>query len=210
MGKRKLKKQVVIGLYAILFIAVLGTIYLIDGAFNQRHFNDDDKFTYVSKTIFDDVLPVVAEDKTIIRPYTDSSVKAVKGYYDYKGEAESQQNALIYNENTYLQNSGVDYAGDKDFDVVSILDGTVIDVKEDPLLGKIVEIRHSNEMISVYQSLSEIIVKKDDIVPQGTRLGKSGTCNISKELNSHLHFELIIKGQNVNPLEYFDKKVNEL
>lgn len=58
-----------------------------------------------------------------------------------------------------MPNSGVDYGGKENFEVVSILDGTVIDVKEDDLLGKIVEIRHSNEMISVYQSLSEVTVK---------------------------------------------------
>ena len=113
-------------------------------------------------------------------------------------------------ENTYLQNTGVIYGCNDTFDVVSILDGTVIDVKEDNLLGKIVEVKHSNDMISIYQSLSEVLVKKDDIIKQGDVIGKSGTSNMFRDIGNHLYFELIYKGKNVNPEEYYDKKIEEL
>ena len=46
---------------------------------------------------------------------------------------------------------------------------------------------------------------KDAVVKQGDVIGTSGTSNISKELNSHLKFELIKNGQIVNPEEYYDK-----
>ena len=117
---------------------------------------------------------------------------------------------ILYHENTYLQNSGISYGGKDGFDVVAILDGTVIDIKEDSLLGNIVEIEHSNEMISIYSSLSEISVKKGDKIQQGTVLGKSGTNNIAKDLGSHLDLELIIKGQTVNPENYYDKSISEI
>ena len=96
----------------------------------------------------------------------------LKHYYDYQAEKETQEKALIYHENTYMQNSGVDFGGVDKFDVVSVLDGAVINVKDDTLFGKIVEIRHSNEGISLYQSLSEISVKKGDEVKQGQIIGK--------------------------------------
>ena len=83
-------------------------------------------------------------------------------------------------------------------------------MKDDELLGKIVEIKHNNDVISVYQSLGEVSVKKGDAVSQGQNIGKSGTSNISKDLGSHLHFELIVKGQTVNPEEYYDKNISEL
>ena len=105
---------------------------------------------------------------------------------------------------------GVIYGCNDTFDVVSILDGTVIDVKEDNLLGKIVEVKHSNDMMSIYQSLSEVTVKKNDVIKQGDIIGKSGKSSISSEMNENLYFELFYKGSNVNPDEYYDKKVEEL
>lgn len=210
MKKYKLKKSALIGIYSLALVAFLGTMFIIEKSFFEQNL-EDSEYDYVSQTIFDDDVPVVSTTPTIIRPYTDKEIKIVKDFYDYKAEEEKQQNSIIYYESTYLQNSGVSYGGKEDsFDVVSILDGTVISVKEDKTLGQIVEIRHSNDMISVYQSLSEITVKKDDEIKQGTIIGKSGSSNISKELNNHLHFELIIKGQIVNPENYYDKKVDEL
>ena len=134
----------------------------------------------------------------------------MKNYYDYQGNAESQIESILYHENTYLQNSGISYGGKDNFDVVAILDGKVVSVKEDSLLGKIVELEHSNGMISVYQSLSEVIVAEGDSITGGAKIGTSGTNNIAKDLGSHLDFELIIKGETVNPESYYDKSVSEI
>ena len=212
MTKRKLKRPVVYALYTSIIVLVLGAIYVIEGSLMKGTFKEDDKDrpTYVSETIFNEEIPVVGEEAKIIRPYTDSSIKIVKNYYDYQADSESQIGSIIYHESTYLQNSGVSYGGKDGFDVVAILDGTVTDVKEDSLLGKIIEIEHNNEMISIYQSLGEVNVKKGDMIKQGTVIGKSGTCNIAKDLGSHLDLELIIKGQTVNPESYYDKSVSEI
>lgn len=109
-----------------------------------------------------------------------------------------------------MQNSGIDYKGSVAFDVVAILDGTVTSVKQDNILGTTVEIRHKNDLISIYQSLNEITVKENDTVLQGQIIGKSGKNNISKDLEDHLHFELYYKGALVNPEEYYGKKIEEL
>ncbi len=117
--------------------------------------------------------------------------------------------SIIYHENTYIQNSGVDFIYDKTFDVVAVLDGEVTNIKEDEVLGKIVEISHDNEYVSIYQSLSEINVKKGDIVSQGQVLGKSGKNELDKELGNHLHFEMYVGGQTVDPLLYLNKDVQD-
>lgn len=208
--KRRIRKEVKYGLYVVLFIAVFGLIYSVEKTLFPITFNDKDKFEYVSKTIFDDVIPVVGEVDVLKRPYLDEDIKIVKGFYDYQDESENQEKALIYSGNTYIQNSGISYGKKEYFDVIAILDGIVIDVKEDSLLGKIIEIRHSNDVISVYQSLSEINYKINDSVTQGSVIGKSGFSNIAPELNNHLHFELIVKGTNVNPENYYDKKLADL
>lgn len=210
MKKYKLKKPAVILLGSLFLIAFLGTMFVVEKSFFENAI-DEREFDYVSQTIFEDDVPVVNTTPTIIRPYTNTNVKIVKDFYDYQADEEKQQNSIIYYESTYLQNSGISYGGvEETFEVVAILDGTVTSVKEDNTLGKIVEVRHSNDMISVYQSLSEVTVKENDEIKQGTIIGKSGSSNISKELNNHLHFELIIKGQIVNPENYYDKKVDEL
>lgn len=196
-------------MYVGVIALVLGCAYLIEGLVSQEGFQDEDHYGYVSKTIFDDTVPVVNTDVIIMRPYTDPEIKVLKDYYDYKADTSKQENSLIFYESTYLQNSGISFGGKDNFDVTSILDGTVTSVKEDKLLGNIVEIKHENNMISVYQSLGTLNVKNGDVVKQGQVIGKSGTSNVEKELGQHLHFELIDNGQTVNPNDYFDKKITE-
>lgn len=209
MKQRKLKRGAVFAIYGLSIVAVLALAYGVDLSFKRKEKNDETP-GYVSKTIFDTHIPVVSTDVTIIRPYTDSEVTIVKDFYDYQAEESAQEKSIIYHENVYMQNSGVCYGGKDNFDVVSILSGEVIDVKEDELLGNVVEISHDNNLISVYQSLSTVNVKKGDIVNQGQNIGTSGTSNISVELNSHLSFELIHNGVNVNPENYYNKKLTEI
>lgn len=144
----------------------------------------------------------------MIKPYTNESIKIGKYFYDYKAENNKQENSITYHDNTYMQNSGVDYILEESFDVVSVLNGTVTSVKTDDLLGKIVEIKHDNNYVTVYQSLSTVDVKKGDVVTQGQIIGKSGTNEIDKDMGNHLHFELYIKGQIVDPVLYIDKEIS--
>ena len=211
MKKRVLRKWVVYGVYALTFLSVFSSIYFIEKSLAPENtFNNDKDYVYVSKTIFDNEVPVVASGTQIIRPYKATDVEIAKNYYDYKADADTQKKALLYYEDTYLQNSGVEYKGSDNFDVVSILNGTVISIKNDNILGNVVEVRHDNDMISVYQSLSDAKVTENQEIKQGDIIGKSGTNNISKSLGDHLHFELIINGQNVNPEEYYNKNINEI
>ncbi len=211
MENRKLKKSVIYGIYSLMVIALVGTIYLVEKSISNAKFKDSDYVTrYVSTTIFDESIPVIAADTKIIRPYNDENVKIVKNFYDYKGDAENQKNSIFMYEDTYMQSSGVSYGGVDSFDVLSVLDGTVISVEEDEVLGNVVQIKHSNDLISVYQSLKDVKVKMNDNVKQGDVIGTSGPSNIDTSLGNHLYFELISKSNIVNPELYYDKTVNEL
>lgn len=208
MKNRRFKKSVVYALYAVAFVTVMGTVYVLEMVSSPSRFIDQDM--YVNKVIVSDTKPVVETKKTIVRPYLASNISIARSFYNYQDEPGNQQNSLLYYEGTYLPNSGVDYKSDEVFDIVSILDGTVTSVTENSLLGKIVEITHSNNFISIYQSLSETSVVEGDIVLQGQVIGKSGIANISTDLGNHLHFEIIHNGENVNPENYYDKSVEEL
>jgi stage II sporulation protein Q len=206
MLRRKVRKSIKSIFYFGIIAIVLISIFFIEQSLTKNIKNKKD-YIYVLKNMLDTDIPVIGKNVTILNPFTASDIKVKRGYYNYLDDKEKQETALIFHDNTYLPNSGVDFGGKEGFDVVSILDGTVTKITEDPLLGKTIEIRHNNELVSSYQSLSEVKVKKDDTVLRGQVIGKSGYANIAKDLGNHLHFELYHNGLVVNPLDYFGKKI---
>lgn len=199
-------KPVVYTLYgvSILFLLV-GLVILGQSPQVARVEDPDFSFDILKKFS----LPVNNEvDNTIGRPYTDNSVVVVQNFYDYKASEDSQKKSLIYYQDTYIQSTGVSYKIEKDsFDVVAILGGEVTEVVKDELVGNKITIKHSESVISVYQSIDDINVKVGDTVTKGMLLGKSGTSNINSELKNHLYFELIIDKNYVNPEAYYDKSL---
>lgn len=154
-------------------------------------------------------LPVMEEKDSVIgRPYNNEEVTVVQNYYDYKGEETDQTSSIIFYQDTYIQSSGISYSMNNEaFDVVAILDGEVIEVSEDTLLGNTIKIKHSESVISVYQSVTDIKVNVGDTVTKGMLIATSSTSNINSALNNHLYFELLIDDINVNPEEYYDKSL---
>ncbi len=221
MKRRKLKPFVAPIIYTISLILLVAGIYLLEQTISNSVFKSDSDNVDISVTEsnsydyenMDPDIPVVSTDTQIIRPYTDGNVKIVSDYYDYTASSEEQENSILYYEDTYMQNSGVDYALEDNktaFDVVSILDGTVTSITDDDILGTIVEIKYSNDLIGVYQSMGEVVVNENDTVIQGTVIGKSGLSNIGKDMGYHLHFELYYQGMVVNPEDYFGKLLGEI
>ena len=212
MKNRRIKSFFVPVIYGTLVMTFLVSMFFVGKITNNLLFSKkDNNVKYVDGEIIDSGdrdIPVVSTSKTIVKPYLDSDVSLVKGFYDYKADSDSQEKSIIFYENTYMQNSGVTYSSEKVFDVISVLDGIVISVENNDILGTTVEIRHNNDLISVYQSLSNVNVKKDDKVIQGQIIAKSGLSNIEKDLGNHLHFELYYKGKIVNPEEYYNKSLD--
>lgn len=212
MTYRRLKKPVVYTLYAIGFILIISSIFLIQKSLYKK----PDTTEYVNKTIFEDTVPVVSDTTTnnnieqIANPYIDESVSITKKYYDYASDENEQKNSIIYYEGTYIPSTGITYKGKDTFDVVAILSGTVTSVRQDEILGNVIEIKHENNIVSIYQSLGEVSVKENDQVTQGQVIGKSGNSNIDKDSGNHLYFEISINNKIVNPLNYIGKKTNEI
>ena len=206
MIKRKLKSKF-IPLFVCLFVLV--PFLLISTIINLAPETNVDDLDYVDEVINDNTIPVINTKKTILNPYQDPNVKIAKTYYDYQSKEEEQLNSITYYDNTYMQSNGIDYVNEEVFDVVSILEGTVINVKDDNLKGKTIEIEHNNGLISVYQSLSEVDVKKGDIINSGQVIGKSGNNELDKEIGNHLHFEIYDNSQSVDPLKYLNKEIEE-
>lgn len=204
--KLRLKRYVIPCLYLVLFSSVMVGAFLITKTM-KKNTNVTPDYTYVSNIITNDVIPTISEQTKMIKPYQNDKVTVGKSYYDYKAEAQTQEKSITYYDGSYIQNSGIDYVLDESFEIVAVLDGTVTNVKQDDVLGTIVEIKHDNNYITTYQSLTDVTVKKDDIVTQGQVIGKSGTNKLDKDMGNHLHFELYVNGQVVDPSLYIDKEV---
>ena len=210
MKKRlKLKKFVMPTVYTILVSVFLLTSVVAFKSPNKQD-NKKDKIQYVSNSIISSDVPVMSTTKVFSKPYNNDSVKIGKYFYDYSGDKDSQQNSILFYDNTYIQNSGVDYILDDSFDVICVYDGVVIKVEDNDIVGKTIEIKHDNNIITVYQSLDSINYKEGDSVAQGAVIGRSGKSKVGESLGNHLHFELYINGQVVNPENYFGKEINEL
>ena len=210
MKKRRLKPFVKISAIGVfLIVCLVSIVSLSDNKTNTISKTSDD-FTYVNDYIFDNYYPVVNQEEKLTKPYTSEKVSIYKNFYDKDATEEEQKNSIIYHEGIYMQNSGVDYKSDEQFDVVSSLSGTVTNVTDDTLLGKTVEIRNSSEIIIVYQSLGEVLVKKGDNVTQGQIIAKSGTCTLNNDVTNGLHFEMYKNGSVINPEKYYDKSIKEL
>lgn len=202
---RKLKESVVYGLYALGSLSIIGGLFAFE-AF--RNIDESLETKYVTNDIFEETYPVVNVQKTVERPFNDASVQIVTHFYN--PQDENHENSIIYYENTYMPNTGVIYKNDKTFDVLSIYEGEVIRVEYDEIMGNVVTIKHSDNILSVYQSIEDVKVKTGDYVNPNEIIGVSGKNNLSASINEHLHLEIIVDGKTVNPEECYGKTIEEL
>ena len=192
----------------VFFLFIIALVVLPLLTLKLPNSGSEDLTDYTMDELIESEIPVVSEVITIINPYSDQSVTIKKGYYEPASDEDSQLSSIIKHDNTYIQNTGIDYVGENTFDVLAILNGVVINTKDDEELGKTVEIRHDNGMISIYQSLSEVYVQKDDVISQGLVIGKSVENKLDKDLGNHLHFEIYDNGGAVNPLNYLNTEIS--
>ena len=149
-------------------------------------------------------------DVKIVKPFTSENVNVSKSYYNIQDDETKQQNSLVYYEHTYLQNSGILYSAPEVFDIVSVYDGTVTNIDQDEILGNVVEITHNPNLKTVYYSLGEISVKKDDVIISGSIIGKSGDNLLDDESENCLLFEVYYNGNTINPEEFYTMNINDL
>jgi stage II sporulation protein Q len=139
-------------------------------------------------------------------------VQVKKKFYEDKGTAKEQEEALVFYNNTYSANTGIDIAAKdgKTFDVAAAISGTVTKAEKDSLLGYVVTVDSGNGITTFYQSLDGVQVEVGDTVAQGEIIGKAGLSEVNKEAGYHVHFELRKDGTAVNPEKFFEKKVSDI
>jgi len=96
---------------------------------------------------------------------------------------------------------GIDFAGRKGTPVNTVAGGVVQFVGRKGGYGNVVEIDHSNGLISRYAHLSSIDVKPDQVVKKGERIAAIGSTG--RSTGPHLHLEVLKNGVRQNPARYF-------
>ena len=205
----KVKKMIIPSIYVFAVILIIASILLVISSIN-KYLTIPKDYNYAVETQFENILPVVETQTTIIKPYLSEDVKIGKYFYDFEADEESQENSLIFYENTYMQNSGVDYISETAFDIVSVLDGEVISIETDPTLGNIVKIKHDKNIITVYQGIDNVSLKEGDLINQGTIIGTSGTSKINTNYTTSLHFEVYYNGELIDPENFYSLNIEDL
>ena len=112
---------------------------------------------------------------------------------------------------TYLyQGKEVDRQTHLGFDLASLAHaavpaanrGKVVHTGELGIYGQCIIIDHGLGLQTIYGHLSQISVKTGDNVESGQIIGSTGATGMAG--GDHLHFEMTVSGQSVNPIEWWD------
>ncbi len=93
---------------------------------------------------------------------------------------------------------GVDFAMPVGTPVLAVGDGEVIVSKYSGAAGNFIAIRHGRQYTTRYMHLRQLLVKPGQKVKRGDRIALSG--NTGRSTGPHLHFEMWVNQQAVNPL----------
>jgi|SRR5581483_5239838 len=111
--------------------------------------------------------------------------------YFYKGKEVDQQVHL-----------GFDLAVTEHVPVVAAAAGTVVNADWLGIYGNCVIIDHGQGVQSLYGHLMSFDVKAGDKVTRGQQVGRSDSTGLAG--GDHLHFTMLVGGQMVNPVEWWD------
>lgn len=95
---------------------------------------------------------------------------------------------------------GMDFASPKGTDIYAAADGVVTISKYSDSYGNYIEIKHSDGTRTRYAHASKLLVKVGQTVKQGDHIAEVGTTG--RSTGNHLHFEVIVNGERVNPASY--------
>lgn len=141
-------------------------------------------------------VPKIVERGTIVPP---TYIKPVSGGRQTSGFGYRNRPNVA---GATANHKGVDWAVPTGTKVVAACDGTVIKAGWGGGYGYVVCIRHDDGRETRYAHLSKVLVSVGQRVSQGERIALSGSTGAST--GPHLHFEILINGKQVNPLNYLN------
>lgn len=103
--------------------------------------------------------------------------------------------------------AGTDFAAPQGTAIYSTADGVVVHADWQSGYGRLIKIQHEFGIETRYAHLSKIRVKVGQRVSRGDRIGDMG--NTGRSTGTHLHYEVRVGGEAVNPMIYI-KAANDV
>ncbi len=104
--------------------------------------------------------------------------------------------------------SGLDIKAQTGDNIYAFSDGVVRFAKYNGAYGNCIVIHHFNGLETLYGHSSRLLVKPNDVVRAGDVIAYAG--NTGRSTGSHLHFEVRVSGQCVDPNLFVDAKEREI
>ena len=98
--------------------------------------------------------------------------------------------------------SGIDIAAEKGSEITAAWPGRIAETGFDIIYGKYIIIEHSKDFFTKYCHLSKIEANKNDFVSANEKIGEAGSTG--RSTGNHLHFEVIVEGRKIDPMECFE------
>lgn len=99
---------------------------------------------------------------------------------------------------------GMDFAADKGDKIYAAFNGTVVMAQRYGGYGNCVVIKHAGGVQTLYGHFSKLDVEAGDHVKTGDLLGRAGSTGDST--GPHLHFEVTVHGEYLDPEKFLEKK----
>jgi murein DD-endopeptidase MepM/ murein hydrolase activator NlpD len=99
---------------------------------------------------------------------------------------------------------GFDLASTRQAPVPAANTGVVVFAEPLTIYGNTIVVDHGLGLQTLYAHLSSIGVKVGDAVAKGQELGRTGTTGLA--IGDHLHYETLVHGVSVTPIEWWDAK----
>lgn len=213
--QRILKKRWALpALYISSAALILALVFIVQNSFTNTANNDKSKESVeTGQNVDQPAVEVNSSLEKIQMPVADvASVVIKKPFYDVNADEKAQEEALVFYNNRYEPNKGIDIAlkDGKPFEVIASLSGNVTKVQEDALLGNVIEVDHGDGIVTRYQSVTDIQVAVGDAVKQGDVLATASKSQINEEAGTHVHFEIRKDNVAFNPSDFVDKQVSAI
>lgn len=100
---------------------------------------------------------------------------------------------------------GIDLAASPGSEILAFMGGTVKETGNNSIYGNYVLIDHGAQLTTFYGHMSDISVNEGDSVFAGDKIGIIGSTG--KSTGVHLHFEVRVNGERVDPAPYLYEKI---
>ena len=209
IDKKELLMFIAVVLVVFATVITIATLALKETPVEQPTIGDEQTPPVIDPT--DEPNEPVVTIKTFALPINGEH-EVVRTFFDANLPDEQLASAIISNGSYMIESKGMSYSKPDNsvFDVKAIYEGVVTEVVDDELYGVSVTIKHSDEVVSIYSSLSDVTVHVNDTISQGEVIGKASTSVEDIDAGVHVHLEILVNGNYVNPSMVYGKELTDI